>query len=107
MIEKFNKESEAKVTFEIAHELPAIEMSDDSTFLEDLKNRAREAGAEEIIGVNYGTDGAMLVPDYGTPFVIMGPGKLDQLHVTDEYTEIDEVITYANIIYEALISNFS
>ena len=72
-----------------------------------LKNRAKEAGAKDIIGVNYGTDGAMLVPDYGTPFVIMGPGKLDQLHVTDEYTEIEEVITYANIIYKAIIDNFS
>ena len=107
VIDKFNQENEAKVSFTIAHELPAIEMLDDSRFLEDLKKRAQEAGSGEVIGVNYGTDGAMLVSDYGTPFVIMGPGKLNQLHVTDEYTEIDEVITYANIIYEALINNFS
>ncbi len=107
VISKFNQKEEAKVSFTIAHELPAIEMKDESVFLEDLKNRAKEAGAKDIIGVNYGTDGAMLVPDYGTPFVIMGPGKLDQLHVTDEYTEIEEVITYANIVYEAIIDNFS
>jgi succinyl-diaminopimelate desuccinylase len=107
VINKFNLENETKTSFSIAHELPAIEMRDDSKFLDDLKNRAQEVGVKEIIGVNYGTDGAMLVPDYGTPFVIMGPGKLDQLHVTDEYTEIEEVVTYANIIYEALVSNFS
>lgn len=106
VLNKFNQENEARASFTIAHELPAIEMKEDSAFLDDLKNRAKEAGAEEIIGVNYGTDGAMLVPDYGTPFVIMGPGKLDQLHVTNEYTEIDEVITYANIVYEAIIDNF-
>jgi succinyl-diaminopimelate desuccinylase len=107
VLNKFNQEEEVKVSFTITHELPAIEMKDESKFLDDLKNRAKDAGADEIIGVNYGTDGAMLVPDYGTPFVIMGPGKLDQLHVTDEYTEIDEVIKYANIIYEAIIDNFS
>ena len=48
----------------------------------------------------------MLIPDYDTPFVIMGPGKLDQLHVTDEYTEKQEVIDYANLIYDAIIENF-
>ncbi|NPD87339.1 MAG: M20 family metallopeptidase [Asgard group archaeon] len=107
VLNKFNQEEEAKASFAILHELPAIEMKYVSKFLEDLKIKAKKAGAAEIIGVNYGTDGAMLVPDYGTPFVIMGPGKLDQLHVTDEYTEIEEVIDYANIIYEALIDNFS
>jgi succinyl-diaminopimelate desuccinylase len=107
VVDKFNQEQEAEVTFEIAHELPAIEMKGESNFLEDLKKRAQKAGVQEIIGVNYGTDGAMLVPDYGTPFVIMGPGKLDQLHVTDEYTEKEEVMEYANIIYNALIDNFS
>ena len=107
VISNFNQEEETKVSFEIAHELPAIEMKGDSEFFEDLKRRAKEKGAEAIIGVNYGTDGAMLIPDYGTPFVIMGPGKLDQLHVTDEYTEKEEVIEYANIIYNALVDNFS
>ena len=107
IVNEFNQKEEATVTFEIAHELPAIEMKEKSNFLEDLKKRAKEAGVQEIIGVNYGTDGAMLVPDYDTPFVIMGPGKLDQLHVTNEYTEVGEVIEYANIIYNAIVDNFS
>jgi succinyl-diaminopimelate desuccinylase len=106
LIEDFNRDSKAKAEIEIVHEIPAIELTEKDQFFESLKQKAIEAGKEKIIGVNYGTDGAMLVPEYGTPFVIMGPGKLDQLHVTDEYTEKQEVLDYANIIYDSLIENF-
>jgi acetylornithine deacetylase/succinyl-diaminopimelate desuccinylase-like protein len=37
----------------------------------------------------------------------MGPGKLDQLHVTDEYTEKEEVIIYSNIILDAILESYS
>jgi len=107
LIEDFNRNNEAKVEMEIIHEIPAIELGERNQFFESLKKKAIEAGKESIIGVNYGTDGAMLIPDYDTPFVIMGPGKLDQLHVTDEYTEKQEVIDYANLIYDAIIENFA
>ena len=107
IIEVFNKEEEAKAEIEIIHEIPAIELKEESAFVELLKDKAKELGIHEIIGVNYGTDGAMLVPDYNTPFIIMGPGKLDQLHVTDEYTEKKEVLDYANLVYQAIIESFS
>jgi len=107
IIEEFNRVNKAQVEMEIIHEIPAIELTKRDQFFETLKQKAIEAGKSEIIGVNYGTDGAMLVPEYDTPFVIMGPGKLDQLHVTDEYTEKQEVLDYANIIYDSLIENFT
>ena len=106
LIEDFNENNKAKVEMEIIHEIPAIELGERNQFFESLKKKAIEAGKENIIGVNYGTDGAMLIPEYNTPFVIMGPGKLDQLHVTDEYTEKQEVIDYANLIYDAITENF-
>ncbi len=106
IIEEFNRDNKAQVEMEIIHEIPAIELTKRDQFFETLKQKAIEAGKSEIIGVNYGTDGAMLVPEYDTPFVIMGPGKLDQLHVTDEYTEKQEVLDYANIIYDVLVENF-
>jgi len=107
IIEKFNNKQEAQAEIKIIHEIPAIELKEESAFVELLKNKAKELGIHEIIGVNYGTDGAMLVPDYNTPFVIMGPGKLDQLHVTDEYTEKKEVLDYANLVYQAILESFS
>jgi succinyl-diaminopimelate desuccinylase len=107
IVEEFNKEQEARAEIVIIHEIPAIEFKEKSAFVEALKNKAKKLGIHEIIGVNYGTDGAMLIPEYNTPFVIMGPGKLDQLHVTDEYTEKKEVIDYANLVYQAILESFS
>lgn len=107
IIKQYNIENQAKASIELIHEIPAIELKEENAFFNLLKNKAAEKGVKEIIGVNYGTDGAMLIPEYNTPFVIMGPGKLNQLHVTDEYTEKKEVIDYANIVYDALIERFS
>ena len=103
IIDEFNQNEEAKASIEIIHEIPAIELKEQNDFFDILKNKAKQLGVTEIIGVNYGTDGAMLVPDTNTPFIIMGPGKLDQLHVTDEYTEKEEVIQYTNLVYQAIL----
>ncbi|MBY8999820.1 MAG: M20 family metallopeptidase [Candidatus Heimdallarchaeota archaeon] len=107
IVNSVNIESKAKVSFEIIHEVPAIELQDHPKFFDILTKKAQKYGKEKLIGVNYGTDGAMLVPDNNTPFVIIGPGNLDQLHVTDEYTEKDKVITFANLILESIIESFS
>jgi len=107
LIDAFNEAEEAKASIEIIHEIPAIETTEESEFFNILKKKVKEMGIEEIIGVNYGTDGAMLVPEYETPFIIIGPGKLDQLHVTDEYTEKEEVIIYSNIVLDAILESFS
>lgn len=106
LISNFNDKEEAKASFEILHEIPAIELKEKTDFFTVIEDRTKQIGTDEIIGVNYGTDGAMLVPEKNIPFIIIGPGKLDQLHVTDEYTEKEEVIQYANLIYEALIEAF-
>ena len=106
LIKEFNSQGSAKAEIEIIHEIPAIELKKEVEIVKILKQKAINLGKDTIIALNYGTDGAMLVPEYDTPFVIMGPGKLDQLHVTDEYTEKQEVIDYANLIYEALIENY-
>lgn len=106
IVKSVNNRSEAKVSIEIIHEVPAIELKDPPEFLQILAKNAKQS-EDEFIGVNYGTDGAMLVPEYDTPFVIIGPGNLDQLHVTDEYTEKDKVITFANLILNSILESFS
>ena len=88
------------------HEIPAIELKDRPEFFKILAKKAKQS-EDDFIGVNYGTDGAMLVPGYDTPFVIIGPGNFDQLHVTDEYTEKEKVITFANLILESILDSFS
>ncbi len=107
IIDEYNFEGPARAEIEIIHEIPALELSREDEVVKTLKQKAFEIGKEKIIGLNYGTDGAMLIPEYNTPFVIMGPGKLDQLHVTDEFTEKQEVIDYANLVYDTLIETYS
>ncbi len=107
IIKDFNIKEEAKVEIETIHEIPALELEEKTEFFERLREKVRDFGKEKLIGVNYGTDGAMLVPAYNTPFIIMGPGKFDQLHVTNEYTEKQEVIEYANLLYDAIIESYS
>ncbi len=106
LIDGFNEQEPVRAEIEIIHEIPTIELKYETEIVKFLKKKASELGKNEIIGVNYGTDGAMLIPGTNVPFIIMGPGKLDQLHVTDEYTEKQEVIDYANIVYDALVENF-
>ena len=106
IVKSVNERGEAKVCTEIMHEIPAIELKDRPEFFKILAKKAKQS-EDDFIGVNYGTDGAMLVPGYDTPFVIIGPGNFDQLHVTDEYTEKEKVITFTNLILESILDSFS
>ncbi|MHA1198943.1 MAG: M20 family metallopeptidase [Candidatus Heimdallarchaeaceae archaeon] len=107
ILDDFNRKGPARAEIEMIHEVPAIELIREDEVVKNLKKKAANLGKEDIIGLNYGTDGAMLIPDYNVPFIIMGPGKLDQLHVTDEYTEKQEVIDYANLVYDTLVETYS
>lgn len=107
IINEFNLKSPSKAEIEILHEIPAIELNRENEIIEKLKQNTTKIGKDKIIGLNYGTDGAMLVPEFNIPFVIMGPGKLNQLHVTDEFTEKQEVIDFANLVYNTLVEIYS
>ncbi|MHA1303181.1 MAG: M20 family metallopeptidase [Candidatus Heimdallarchaeaceae archaeon] len=107
VLDDFNKTHAAQAEMEVVHVIPPIEMTKESAFFDILMKKVQENGVDEIIGVTYGTDGAVLVPPHDTPFVIFGPGRLDQLHVTDEYTLKEEVVTYANLILEAISEAFN
>ncbi|MHA1869013.1 MAG: M20 family metallopeptidase [Candidatus Heimdallarchaeaceae archaeon] len=106
-LKRFNAEEKAKAHIEMIHEITAIELKEKTSFFKTLVEKVNQLGKEKIIGLNYGTDGAMLVPEFDTPFVIFGPGKLNQLHVTNEYTEKEEVIKYSNLVYDSIVESFS
>ncbi|MHA1258905.1 MAG: M20 family metallopeptidase [Candidatus Heimdallarchaeaceae archaeon] len=107
ILKRFNAEEKAKAHIEMIHEITAIELKEKTSFFKTLVEKVNQLGKEKIIGLNYGTDGAMLVPEFDTPFVIFGPGKLNQLHVTNEYTEKEEVIKYSNLVYDSIVESFS
>ncbi len=102
-ISQFNRNNKAKVELEYIFTIPAIEYNEQSDFITSLKEKAHKMGGVEKIGLAYGTDAGILVPPKNTPFVIFGPGRMDKLHVTDEFVEKKVVISYSNILLEALI----
>jgi succinyl-diaminopimelate desuccinylase len=52
--------------------------------------------------VNYFTDASLLQPAMGVPVMILGPGQVDQPHVTDEYVRIPRLVE-AVALYSSLI----
>ncbi|MHA1205376.1 MAG: M20 family metallopeptidase [Candidatus Heimdallarchaeaceae archaeon] len=106
VLDQFNSKEDARAEFEEVHVIPPIESNSEIAFLDKLKEKLKEKGILEVIGVTYGTDGAVLVPPNNTDFVIFGPGRLDKLHVTDEYTLKDEVVTYSNLLFKTIVELF-
>ncbi len=59
----------------------------------------RDNGGEgQRIGVPYGTDAAAFAAA-GVPTVVFGPGSIDQAHTADEWVEIEQLKTAAEILY--------
>lgn len=52
--------------------------------------------------VNYFTDASVLQPGMQVPVMILGPGQVDQPHVTDEYVRVSRLVE-AVALYAALI----
>ncbi len=106
IIDDFNRKEKAKAEIVLLHDTPALELNEEHRFYTNLKQKIKEKDELKIIGVPYGTDGAILIPKYNTPFIIFGPGRLDKLHVTDEYVEVDELIEYSNILIDTIIETY-
>lgn len=103
-IQHFNETHEAKAEVEYLFGVPAIEYQEDHPLIGLLQQKAQTHDRGKSIGLPYATDGGILIANSNIPFVIFGPGGRDKLHITDEWTEKQEVITYANILLEALIA---
>jgi len=57
----------------------------------------RVADAQEPVGVNFWTDGALLAAETGTPTVVCGPGDIAQAHSLEEWVALDQVRTAAEV----------
>lgn len=53
--------------------------------------------AAVVRGFPGGTDALVLTPAYDAPFVIIGPGKFEQAHQTNEYVDIAELETATRV----------
>jgi acetylornithine deacetylase len=56
-------------------------------------------GPGERIGVPFGTDAPHFAAT-GCPTVVFGPGSIDQAHTADEWLDLDQLRTAADILYD-------
>lgn len=76
----------------------SMEVPHDAKVVTALAAAAATAGLTAEIGaVPYGSDASKMTRA-GTPTVIFGPGSIAQAHAVDEYVDIDEIVTGANVL---------
>ena len=76
----------------------SMEVPHDAKVVTALAAAAATAGLTAAIGaVPYGSDASKMTRA-GTPTVIFGPGSIAQAHAVDEYVDIDEIVTGANVL---------
>ncbi len=73
--------------------LPGVEVPADNPVVRSAVSSCRSVlGREaEASGVPYSTDACQLNGVAGWPFVVLGPGSIDQAHTAHEWVDLDEV----------------
>jgi acetylornithine deacetylase len=59
----------------------------------------QHGGGGEAVGVPYGTDAPHFAAT-GCPTVVFGPGSIDQAHTADEWVEVTQLRTAAEILFD-------
>ncbi|MHA2174651.1 MAG: M20 family metallopeptidase [Candidatus Hodarchaeales archaeon] len=90
MVISYNKESSASFSCNINQIMPSISSPIDNPFLKEFFLLSKQ---NESIGLNYGTDAAVLVSNSPKPlpFVIYGPGDPKRIHISNERVNIKEL----------------
>jgi len=98
---RLNQNIPAKLTCEVKQTMSAIQTSIQNQF---VKKFMEKVGDQETIGLNYGTDGAVLVENapIELPFVIFGPGNPKRIHVANERVKTKDVQAVEKIFSEFL-----
>lgn len=95
---------DTSIDFPVEHDapfLPSRGLPDqfNTSLGERLRSTASEVAAgRSLVGVPYGTD-ASTFQSAGVPSVVFGPGSIDQAHTCDEWIEVAQLHTAAEILY--------
>lgn len=91
----------ALFTQKIQQIMAPVSISPENSFVREFMDISR---CNEPIGLNYGTDAAVLVgeSENPVPFVIYGPGDPKAIHIADERVAIAEVLEAERVILEFL-----
>ncbi|MFW9906535.1 MAG: M20 family metallopeptidase [Candidatus Thorarchaeota archaeon] len=101
MIQDHSKTNLASFTTEIEQIMDPISNSPENQFILQLME---ESSNKNPIGLNYGTDAAVLVTQapYHVPFAIYGPGDPKAIHCANERVLIAEVLEVESILTKFL-----
>jgi len=93
------EDPELKLDWKITLEVDASETPSDSPIAKKSVEAVSEVtgSSQTVKGFISGCDMRFLVNRGKIPTVILGPGSLDQAHVTDEYVETQQLVDAANI----------
>ena len=81
--------------------MPVIKSTKENVF---VKKFIEKSGNRPLSGLNYATDGAVLVSNAPKtlPFVIYGPGDSKKIHIANERVSIHELELAEQTIFEFL-----
>ncbi|MFW9780044.1 MAG: M20 family metallopeptidase [Candidatus Heimdallarchaeota archaeon] len=96
--------SPAKFTHLVRQIMAPLSVSPDNEFVKQFITLGKRPDRSSVIGLNYGTDAAVLVgeSENPVPFVIYGPGDPQAIHIADERVAIAEVLEAERVIFEFL-----
>ncbi len=99
-ITHFSKENSAQYEIKIKQILPSVYTSEENLYIQHFLTKNV---SQDIIGLNYGTDAAILVDrNPPVPFIIFGPGNPKRIHVANERVSMDEVIEVESVLTKFL-----
>lgn len=85
---------------------PPLDTDRESSIVRSMANVCEaRLGKATIMGVPYGSDASKLA-SIGIPSIVFGPGDIVHAHSSDEYVDIDELVS-ATEIYRNLIKEFA
>jgi succinyl-diaminopimelate desuccinylase len=98
-------ETGVHLEFEVLDNRPPTEVAKDHPVVRAIVEGHREVVGEDppFGGVPGTTDGTILWRDAGIPVVVYGPGGKWIAHQADEYVEVEDVITKANVYVAATL----
>jgi len=101
LIKSHSKTSPASFTTEIDQIMDPVSNSHENKYIQLLM---KECNSQIPIGLNYGTDAAVLVTQapHHVPFAIFGPGDPKAIHCADESVSITEVLEVESVITKFL-----
>jgi succinyl-diaminopimelate desuccinylase len=79
----------------------AMDVPEDSAIVTRMTRVCAARGISDVAeGVPYGSDSTKMVNNGGIPTIVFGPGNIDQAHARDEYVELAQVVTAAEMLVD-------